>query len=47
MAEEKLIRLKSWTCGSNFWAHISTEDVLAVPDPPINNTPFWVKAVLE
>ena len=32
---------------SNLDAHIKTEDVLAVPEPPINKTPFWTKAVEE
>jgi hypothetical protein len=47
VADEKFILLKSCTAGSNLSAHISTEEVLAVPDPPISRTPFWTKAVEE
>lgn len=47
MADEKLIRLKSCTVESNFEAHMRTEEVLAVPEPPIKRQPFWTKAVAE
>ena len=47
VADEKLILLKSWTVISNFWDHINTDDVLAVPEPPIKRTPFCTKAVDE
>ena len=32
---------------SNLDAHIKIDDVLAVPEPPINNTPFWTNEVEE
>ncbi len=32
---------------SKVFPHIKTDDVLAVPEPPTNNTPFCWKAVLE
>ncbi len=47
MADEKLIRLNNWTAESNLDAHINTDDVLAVPDPPINKTPFCTNEVDE
>ena len=47
MAEEKFILLNNWTVESNFDAHINTEDVLAVPLPPINSTPFCTNEVDE
>lgn len=47
MADEKLIRLNNWTVESNFDAHIRTDEVLAVPEPPINRIPFWTNEVEE
>lgn len=47
VAEEKLTLLKSFTVVSKVFPHINTEDVLAVPEPPTNKTPFCWKAVLE
>ena len=47
VAEEKFILLKSWTVESNLDDHIKTDEVFAVPDPPINKTPFWTKDVDE
>lgn len=39
--------MKSLTFASNLVDHIKTEEVLAVPDVPNNNTPFWINTVLE
>jgi hypothetical protein len=36
VAEDIFIRLKSISSGLNLALYIKTEDVLAVPDPPIN-----------
>jgi len=47
VADEKLTLLNNLTVVSKVFPHINTEEVLAVPDPPTNNTEFCWNAVLE
>ena len=47
MAEEKFILLKASSLMSKVLEFMSTELILAVPDPPTSRTAFKVTAVWE